>query len=153
MNVYESLRGGLYVVERPSDKNWIQKRLRELDPRLFVQQEIGLDNRPVWVVLVDGEPPIPILDWRDDNGEPIPHLTENIIYRVAAMPRESGKLMQSVLEKNRNFRERRDRETQYMMQEALREVIPSAFNKRRILAPRGQKLYQQRNRRRARGEL
>jgi len=153
MNVYESYRGGLYVVERPSDKDFIQKRLRELDPRLFVQREIGLDNRPVWTVVVDGEPPIPILEWRDDNGNPIHHLTENIVYRVAAMPRDAGKLMQSVLDKNRALRERKQREHMETQAEIFREMIPMVMGKGRILAPRGQKLYQQRNRRRSRGEL
>lgn len=154
MNVYESLRGGMYVIERPSDKDWIVKRLKELDRRLFVQQEIGMDNRPVWVVLVDtGEAPIPILEWRDDNSNPIPYLTENVIYRVAAMPREHGQIMQHVLEANRALRERKKRETQVDLAEIFREMIPMVQNRGRILAPRGQKLYQQRNRRRAQGEL
>jgi hypothetical protein len=153
VNVYESYRGGLYVVERPSDRDFIQKRLRELDPRLFVQREIGMDQRPVWTVVVDGNPPIPILEWRDDRGDPIPHLTENIVYRVAAMPREAGQLMQSVLDKNRALRERKQREHRETQQEIFREMIPMMQGRSRILAPRGQKLYQQRNRRRARGEL
>lgn len=153
MPFYETLRGGLHVVERPSDKEWLVKRLKELDQRLFVQKEIGLDNREVWVVSVEGAPPIPILEWRDDLGNPIPYLTENIVYRVAAMPRESGKLMQSVLDKNRALKERKQREHKEMTAEIFREMVPMAQGRGRILAPRGQKLYQQRNRRRARGEI
>jgi hypothetical protein len=131
----------------------IVKRLKELDQRLFVQKQIGLDNKPVWTVVVDGNPPIPILEWRDDRGEPIPHLTENVVYRVAAMPRESGKLMKSVLEKNRALQERKQRESYEEQAEIFREMLPMMWGKTRTLAPRGQKLYQQRNRRRARGEI
>lgn len=127
MPVYRA--GGLYVVEQAPRKNAILRQLKQIDERLFLEKQISFDNKPVWcVVCVVGgdQPPLTLIEYRDDAGEPIAEPTEHLVWRVAQMERDGNKLAKRVLEANNALLEGRKRQAREEMQEVSRDVLRSS---------------------------
>ena len=130
--------------------------MQRLDKRLRLQTQLGFDGLPVWCVIYDGagdQPPGLVLEWRDEDGMPIPEISWSIIDRLKAMENADGNVVERAIRANEEMVARKRREREAETAEIYREMIPMVEGRKRILAPRGQKLYQQRNRRRARGEI
>jgi len=136
MSVYRS--GGLYVVEQASPRDRVQKQLKEIDDRLFLEKQISFDNKPVWCVVchVGGDQPLlTLIEYRDDNGEPIPEPGDHLIWRVAQMERDAGRLSKRVLEANHRLIEGRKQQTREEISEITRDVY--RMDKRLPLFHRG----------------
>lgn len=151
----EYRHGALYVVEHASSRDPIQQALKQIDPRLFVERQATVDGEWVWVVNVDlgRDDPMGIiclLEWRDEQGKPIPYLAEGIVQRVAQMERDGAVLHRRVIEANRARTERMRRESMQATEDITREIVP-AIGWRKTTLPRSQNLRMMRDRQRARG--
>lgn len=151
MTEYRS--GSLYVVERPKSAHWVNRALKQLDDRLFLERQLTFDNQQVWCVVIGmgDQEPMTLLEFRDDQGNAIPDPTEMIVQRVARMDRGPG-LYQRVMEKNRKMRERITQKAMDETREVALDVVPRISSTRSTLLPRGAYLRQSRDRQRARGE-
>lgn len=115
----------LAVVETPREKWYVDARIKRLDPRLFVERQIDLDQRPVWTVQLGGqlgEPPQTIFEWRTPDGTPVPDLTERVvgeIQRIMANPLDLG----AIIAHNTALKERRRRDRQAQTAEAVHERV------------------------------
>src|SRR3990167_10225252 len=100
------------VVEQHPDKRAIDRELRKLDPRLFLNPEHDPDfDRVVWTVAYHmgaGQPPMLILDWRDPyTREPL-ELSFGLWSRVKAREhRDPYKLRDQIKAENERTRELR----------------------------------------------
>lgn len=145
MQTYRS--GALYVVEKAHPKAPLQRALKQLDDRLFLERQVTFENEWVWCVVVDtGGEPITILEWRDDFGKPIPELSEGIVYRVAKMERDAGRLNKRILEKNRELERQRNKKRDDEIRDLMLDIVPRISEKRSVLLPRGQHLRRSRER-------
>lgn len=125
MSMRIARHGALAVVETAHDKDFVQRRLKELDPALFLEKQITLQNEEVWCVCVDvglDHPPITIMEWRDDDDKPIPYLSERIVARVSQFERDSGKLIARVVEENARKVERARREADENYETVVKET-------------------------------
>jgi hypothetical protein len=139
MSMRIARHGALAVVEQAHPKDHVQRRLREIDPGLFLEKQITLTNEEVWCVCVDvglDHPPITLLEWRDDDGRPIPYLSERIVARVAAFERDGRKLLARVVEENARLVERQRRDADYNYAETVRETAKFAHPMHAGLLPR-----------------
>lgn len=119
--------GALHVVEQAHSKDWVQLELKKLDRALFLEKQITLDNEEVWCVCVDvglDQPPVTLLEWRDDDGRPLPYLSERLVHRVGSMERDPAALKRRVQEANVAFAERQRRDADYEYQCAVDDVAP-----------------------------
>jgi len=127
MPIYQS--GGLYIVEQAPRKNQILRQLKQIDDRLFLERQISFDNKPVWCVCCDvglDQAPLTLIEYRDDAGEPIPEPTEQLVWRVAQMERDAGKLSKRILEANNQLIEDRKQKARDEISEVTRDVYKSA---------------------------
>lgn len=150
----EYRHGALYVVEQARGTDEIQRALRRIDDRLFLEKQVGFDNVPVWCVVcaVGGDqPPVTILEWRDDHGHPIPHPTSHLLDRVARMDRDGRGLTARVIEQNRKFQESKQREMRSQIADIVHDVMPLMSETRSGLLHRGQHLRRARDRQRRQG--
>lgn len=145
--------GALYVVEQAHTKDYVQRRLKELDDRLFLEKQMTLQNEEVWCVCVDvGLGNIfTILEWRDEHGGPIQDLTEGIVARVAAMERDHKRLLARVVEQNARMVEEKRRDADHAYEEVGRDAERMMSPGHSALFPRGQYLRMHRDRLRAQG--
>lgn len=151
----EYRHGALYVVETPAARDPIVKALQQIDDRLFVERQATLEGDWVWVVNVDlgrDDPSgvVTLLEWRDEQGKPLPYLAEGIVQRVASMERDGAQLHRRVVEANRAFTEQNRRRMNEQTAELSREIV-AGIGWRKMTLPRGQNLYQARGRQRAKG--
>lgn len=148
MNSYRY--GALHVVEAAADSDVIQRALKQIDPRLFLERQVTLDGEAVWCVLcsLDGDqPPVVVFEWRDPEGRPIPHLSSGIVDRMAQMERDPHVLAARVRAKNEEFaRKRSERLT-----EELRGRAEEIRRSGKILLPRSPGLVAARRRQREQG--
>jgi hypothetical protein len=117
--------GALYVVEQAHPKDRVQRELRKLDDRLFLERQVTLENEEVWCVCVDiglDSPPLTILEWRDERGRPIPDLTDRIVSRVGAMERDHQRLVARVVEANARMVEAARRQADSDYEETVKET-------------------------------
>jgi hypothetical protein len=147
--------GALAVVRSVAAPDEVQRALKRLDPALFVEQQIGFDQEPVWCVVCDigdAGPPVTIMEWRDPDGSPIPYVSLDLVDRVARMERDGARLTASAIEKNQAIVEagKRERRQQYLDMQA--DIMPSILGKRSVNLPRGQSLRMMRDKARARGD-
>lgn len=151
----EFRHGALTVIEEAKPKDQVQRLLKQLDDRLFLEKQMTLSNEEVWCVVVDvglGHPPITLLEWRDEQGRPISYLSDRIVARVAAMDRDGKRLSARVVEHNAAIvRSRRER-VRAELTEIMDDMAPRMSGMRSALLPRGQYLRRSRDKRRARGE-
>jgi hypothetical protein len=100
--------GALTIVEQAGDKNAVQRDLQQIDPRLFLEKQLTLDNQEVWCVMcqLDGDqPPLCVFEWRDpDTNEAIPVLSSGIVNRMARMERDPIALSRRVHAQNEAFK-------------------------------------------------
>lgn len=146
--------GALDVVQFVDKKDDILRALRQIDPALFLEKQVGFDGVPVWCVVVDvgsAQPPITLLEWRDGRGEPIYELTSGLVERVARMERDGAKLAQSAIRKNQERTERRRAETRQAYIDMQEEMMPSILGRRSVNLRRGVHLRMARDRQRRQG--
>ena len=152
MNEY--LSGGLYVVEKPKASHWVNRALRQLDPDLFLERQLTYDGGMVWCVVCEtggDRPPVTLLEFRDDNGKPIPEPTESLVQRAARMERSAEALNRYVREANERRKQEISRRAIEQTREISLDVMPRISPTRSVLLPRGQYLRRSRDRARARG--
>jgi hypothetical protein len=149
----EYISGSLYVIERPRSQHWVNRALKQLDERLFLERQVSFDNQHVWCVVCDqgDRPPITLIEFRDDNGNAISDPTERLIQRVAQMERDGHRLHQRVLDKNQRFREAKSKAMRDETEAITRDIVPRINPTRSVLLPRGAHLRQSRDRQRSQG--
>jgi len=147
------LHGGLYVVETAPPRNSILRALKQIDDRLFLEKQVSTDGRHVWCVVVDlgDRPPVTILEYRDDDGVPIPEPTDSLVWRIAQMDRDGGRLHKRVLQANEDLKAARARKAREETAELARDIVPRISDTRSVLLPRGVDLRRARDRKRAQG--
>lgn len=79
--------GAHAVIESVASKNEINRALKVRDPRLFLEQQLNLDNEHVWCVVLETTDPqlgcVTIYEWRDpQTDEPINHPTMGILQEI-----------------------------------------------------------------------
>lgn len=150
----ETRLGALSVVQQVRGTDWVQKELRLIDDRLFLERQLTFDGEEVWCVVcqVGGDiPPVTIMEWRDPNGRPIPELSSGLVERVARMERDAGRLSDRVMKANQAKIEadRRDSYTKY--RDIALDIVPRMSGMRSALLPRGQSLRMSRDKQRNMG--
>jgi hypothetical protein len=147
--------GALAVVETAHPKDYVQRLLKQLDDRLFLEKQITLANEEVWcvVVSVGSEiPPVTLLEWRDENGRPIPYLSERLVSRVAQFERDYDKLRARVVDANSRLVAEKRRQADAAYEEIASDMAPRLKGLRSSVLPRGQHLRRSRDKGRSRGE-
>jgi hypothetical protein len=127
LRTYE--HSGIHVVQRPRDKDWIQTTIRQLDRRLFVEMQMVHSGELVWCVMLDcgdAQPPMCLLEWRDDRGDPIPHLSEGIVGEIQRMMRRGPVDVQAIDEANRQLIARREQESSEAYQDIANDFLKIA---------------------------
>lgn len=140
----------LHVVEAPREKWYVESRLKRLDPRLFVEKQIDLDQREVWTVQLEGqlgEPIQTIFEWRTPDGTPIAELTERVVdevQRIMANPLN----VQAIIAHNEALKEQRRLRRQEEVREMVHERAEFLRSRHYIFSPRGDAINHARHRRR-----
>ena len=146
------------IVEAHPDKKAIDRELRKLDDRLFLDPEFDPDfDRIVWTVkfhLGAGQPPMLISDWRDpDTRRPL-ELSWALWSRIKAREhRDPYKLRDEIKAENERTRELRAERQFGEYEELARDMLPMMNGTRSALLPRSQALRIARDRERARGRM
>jgi hypothetical protein len=146
--------GALYVIRENSD-DALRRELKRIDDRLFFEKQITYTDEEVWCVCVDfsgDQPPMTILEWRDEKGRPIPYLDSGIIERVKQVDRSGRQLSERVLRENQARIESLRRQSREQYTEVARDMVPRVLDQRRPVLHRSQALRMSRDKRRARGE-
>jgi hypothetical protein len=145
--------GALAIVERPAAKHEINRLLRQYDPTLSVEQQMRRGGELVWCVIKDcGILGVrTVYDYRDEDGTPIPMLSERIVDHFRRRENESlaDLVARADAENARLVADRRAR-----AQEGY-ETAASEMRKmvgRSAVLPRSQALRMSRDKARARGE-
>jgi len=100
--------GALHVVESAADSDAVQRDLKKIDPRLFLERQITLDQEQVWCVMcaLDGDqPPLCVFEWRDPEGRAIPVLSSGIVDRMNQVERDPHVLNAKVKARNEEFQQ------------------------------------------------
>ena len=146
--------GALHVIEQAAERDEVQRALRQLDERLFLERQLTLHMETVWCVCATvspDEPPLTILEWRDpETSEPL-QLSHGIVARMARMEREAGKLSASVLSQNAERIEARRRETRALWAELGAEADRLLHPAHSAVLPRGYHLRRSRDAKRNQG--
>lgn len=148
--------GGLYVYETGSPRDAIARELKQIDNRLFLERQVTLDNKLVWCVVCDAgldQPPITLLEYRDDSGEPISDLSDGVLRRMQRFERDGNKLHNRVLEANRRLQEEKRQQAHDQTRELVLDMVPRITRPRSVVLPRGQYLRRSRDAQRNRGEI
>jgi hypothetical protein len=151
-------QGDLVVAERDRLADQINRRLKEIDGRLFLEKQIRLrDQKPCWHVMfvgsLDREPDV-LFEWSGPDGAPL-ELSWSVYDRVVAgrldrSPR--AKLAQREAEAaNQRKRDGMEAWAQNEHEQIAREVVPMRSPMHSALLPRGVYLRMHRDRMRARG--
>lgn len=145
--------GALYVAEQPGDRNELQRELKRLDDRLFLELQVTLTHEQVWCVVLDATPPQTILEWRDSRGVPIP-LSSGIVERVRRMVAQgdASGLAREAAERNHRMIEEARVRAREESRDIVLDILPSVLGHRSVMLPRGQSLRMARDKARARGE-
>lgn len=115
--------GALYVVENAADKDWIDRLLRQLDPRLFCELQVTLDQEYVWCAVLNlgDRPPFTVLEFRDPDGTPIPMLTERIVDEVKAALQRGPDHVEKLKAQGEAERARRDQDLADALADSARD--------------------------------
>jgi hypothetical protein len=96
----ETRVGALAVVQNVSDRDFVNRRLRQIDPALFVELQLTFDDEEVWTVVEDtgerygAERFVPVYEHRAPDGRPIRHLTDAIVDEMQRRARDgSGNIL------------------------------------------------------------
>lgn len=145
--------GALYVLRERPNMEAIQRTLRDIDRRLFLEKQITYENEAVWCVVCDiggGHPPVTLLEYRHE-GKPIP-IDSGIIERVQRMERDGEKLTRRTIEANRVMIEQKRKRAHDAYEEIARDMVPRIQGQTRPVLHRSQALRMSRDKRRSRGE-
>ncbi len=146
----------IQVVGSHPDKNAVDRELRKLDPRLFLDAEWDPDFRClVWCVkhhLGAGQEPMLITDWRDpDTRRPL-DLSWALWSKIKAREnRDPFTLRDEMKAENERLRQMRREHTQEAYEALTEDMLPRMLGKRSAAVPRRQALRHSRDRARARG--
>lgn len=147
--------GALSVVQNVSDKDMIQRRLKALDPRLFVEQQLNLDGEYVWCVCLDvggDQVPWTIYESRDHQNRPIPYLTHDVVEEIERRMKDPS-TPEKIHRQNRERQERRVREHDEAIDDITDEFLKRARRGTRFIAPRGSKSIKSMERRHRAGDV
>jgi hypothetical protein len=98
--------GALHVVETAADTDVVQRELKQIDDRLWLERQITLDGDWVWCVMCDlpgDQPPLTVFEWRGPDGEAIPVLSSGIVDRMNQVERDPHVLNAKVKAANEEF--------------------------------------------------
>lgn len=146
--------GALTVIETAKSQNEILRELKKIDPRLFLERQVTLENQAVWCVVCDvggDSPPLTILEWRDSEDHPIHELSSGIVGRVQRMERDGGKLADRVIKQNAQRLEKQKAESAAHWRDIGTDFERLMSPGHSALLPRGQYLRRSRDRQRAKG--
>ena len=146
--------GGLVAAWHTQDTDHVDKRLRQLDPNLFLDPEFDPRTGVYWTVKYwNGErapePVSPILEWREPTGVAKP-MSEAVVHEVQRMMRRGPISIREIADENLRVRtERRDRAAE-MYGEIVRDF--ERHDQRTHTVHRSVGLRMARDKMRARGE-
>ncbi len=152
MNSYR--HGALTVIESAKPHDEVLRDLKTIDPRLFLERQVTLDDQAVWCVVYDAgtdNPPITILEWRDADDHPIHELSGGIVARVKAMEQASEGLTARVMQANEQRIQAKRRETQSQWSEIGTDFERLMSPMHSAVLPRGQHLRRSRDKLRNQG--
>ncbi len=152
MNSYR--HGALTVIETPRSQGDILKGLRGIDPRLFLERQVTLDDQAVWCVVYDAgtdNPPITILEWRDSNDHPIHELSYGIVERIQKMEQQATGLTARVMQANEDRIVKKRLETKAQWAEIGTDFERLMSPGHSAVLPRGQHLRRSRDKLRNQG--
>lgn len=115
--------GAFYVVEDAQSHQIIDAALKRLDPRLFLERQLTLDQEFVWTVQLDvgDQVPVWVFDWRDDDDRAINEPTFRIVDEVAAMVKRGPISNEDHRRRNAELAERRRRDAMDEVAELARD--------------------------------
>ena len=150
--------GDLVVAERDRLSDQINRKLKEIDSRLFLEKQIRLrDQHPCWYVMFEGDlsgAPDALFEWSGPDGVPL-ELSWSIVDRVIA-----GRLDRSprapiahtaAMAANDAKRKEMDEDSMYEHLEIARELIPKRGPGYSPVLHRGVGLRMSRDKKRSQG--
>ncbi len=149
-----SRHGALAVVEEERKPSWVTRELRAIDDRLFIEKQLTYSGEEVWCVVCDvglNQPPITILEWRDEDGRPIPELTSGLLSRVERMERDGARLTSKVIKQNRDLIEAGRRKGQDSYAAIVEDMLPRMGSGSSAVLHRGVHLKRSRDKQRRMG--
>lgn len=139
----EHRHGALSVLETPHTKDHINRELKQLDSRLFIElQRTIADPEPIWVVNIDlaNDGIYAIHEHRDGNGVGIGYPTHRMVEEIQRMMQRGPIDVKELDRRNKAKRERRRREIYAGLRENANDRQKSAHPIHSALLPRGQSL-------------
>ncbi len=117
--------GALYVAENAQDFGVIDAALKRLDPRLFLERQLTIEEEMVWTVNLDvgDQVPVWVLDWRDSNDKPIDMPTFGIVEEVKRMMQRGPVSNEDHRRRNAELRAKRRRDYEEAVSELAREHL------------------------------
>lgn len=146
--------GALTVVSEMGPRDLIQQRLQQIDSRLFLERQLTVDEEAVWTVCINvggDSPPLPLYEYRNEVGMPIPEPGEGIISAMQRMERSSSRLSARIARKNAALIEKKRAERQYEYMQIALEMVPKILGKERPVLQRGVGLRMARDKKRSMG--
>jgi hypothetical protein len=145
---------GLWAVYRSASSKRIDRELRAIDPRLFLDPEYDQHWGLFWTVKFwNGErapdPVTVVADWREPSGQPR-DLSDGLLYEVQRMIRRGPIDPKKIAQHNQELRERRANQTELDYERAAISSVQQLRVK--PLFHRSQGLRIARDRARRRGE-
>lgn len=155
MALTEYRYGALAVVRDVQDKDMIQRALRRLDPRLFVEQQLNIDGELVWCVCLDvggDQVPWTIYESRDHKNEPIPYLTFDVVNEIERRMADPS-TPEKIKKINAERQQKRIEQFDYEVDEITREFQTRSRRGTKIIGPRGAKSIKSMERRHRAGDV
>lgn len=152
----EYRHGALYVVENRSNRDDIERALKQIDRALFLERQVSMEGELVWCVVSEifgDHPPVTIFEWRDENGRPIHELSMGIVDRVAKLERDPFALARRLKDANDARVREANRKRDEAYEEIARDMVPRIHGERRPILHRSIALRMSRDKRRARGDI
>lgn len=146
--------GALHVIESVGNKDDLQRSLKRIDDRLFLERQVTFTGEVVWCVCceVGGDlGVITLLEWRDEHDVPL-ELSSGILHRMERMERDGGKLAQQVMLRNQEMIQMKRKEAQDAYREIAKDMIPRIEGRSRTILHRSQALRMSRDKHRASGK-
>ena len=135
-------RNGLYLPA--ADERSIERELQALDDRLFLTYEIER-GRAVYRVMCEyaGGKFMPVCDWRDAKGEPLP-LSSGLVEQVRSQRPRGGVTVQESIAANERLQEQVTADFEAEVDEIVADMGPRIAGKRSACLPRGAHLRRSR---------
>jgi hypothetical protein len=152
MNTYR--QGALTVIETVKPQNEILRSLKKIDPRLFLERQVTLEDQAVWCVVCDlgsDHPPATVLEWRDSDNNPIHELSDGIVDRIAKMERQGSNLTARVIKANEDRINAKRRSTQEHWRDIGTDFERLMSPGHSAVLPRGMHLRRSRDKMRSQG--